>query len=100
MRVVTTIPQNKLQQVGQVANEIEQNGYHGIVTLENQHDPFLPLAIAAPQTKSIWLETGVAIAFLRSPMSIANITWDLNEASNGRFVLARYLALLEIWGKT
>lgn len=87
MRVITTIPQNKLQQVGEVANEIEQNGYHGIVTLENQHDPFLPLAIAATQTESIWLETGVAIAFLRSPMSIANITWDLNEASNGRFVL-------------
>lgn len=87
MRVITTIPQNKLQQVGEVARGIEADGYHGIVTLENQHDPFLPLAIAATQTESVKLETGVAIAFLRSPMSTANITWDLNEASNGRFVL-------------
>ena len=87
MKVITTIPQNDLQQVGLKAREIEQQGYHGIVTLENQHDPFLPLAVAATQTEKIRLETGVAIAFLRSPMSIANITWDLNEASKGRFIL-------------
>ena len=87
MKVITTIPQNKLRDVARAAGEIEQQGYHGIVTLENQHDPFLPLAVAAVNTHSIRLETGVAIAFLRSPMSIANITWDLNEASNGRFVL-------------
>ena len=87
MKVITTIPQNNLHQVATTARDIEQQGYHGIVTLENQHDPFLPLAVAAVNTESIRLETGVAIAFLRSPMSVANITWDLNEASNGRFVL-------------
>ena len=87
MKVITTIPQNKLNDVPTVAGELERQGYHGIVTLENQHDPFLPLAVAAVSTNKIRLETGVAIAFLRSPMSVANITWDLNEASNGRFVL-------------
>ncbi|MGR8946498.1 MAG: TIGR03617 family F420-dependent LLM class oxidoreductase [Gammaproteobacteria bacterium] len=87
MRVITTIPQNDLNQVGACAREIENHGYHGIVTLENQHDPFLPLAVAATHTEKISLETGVAIAFLRSPMSVANISWDLNEASKGRFVL-------------
>lgn len=87
MKVITTIPQNDLSQVAAASRNIEQQGYHGIVTLENQHDPFLPLAVAAVNTRSIRLETGVAIAFLRSPMSVANLTWDLNEASKGRFVL-------------
>jgi probable F420-dependent oxidoreductase len=31
--------------------------------------------------------TGVAIAFPRSPMVIANLGWDLQSASDGRFVL-------------
>ena len=87
MKVITTIPQNDLSQVANASRDIEQQGYHGIVTLENQHDPFLPLAVAAVNTQSLRLETGVAIAFLRSPMSVANLTWDLNEASRGRFVL-------------
>ncbi|MEM7466983.1 MAG: TIGR03617 family F420-dependent LLM class oxidoreductase [Pseudomonadota bacterium] len=87
MRVITTIPQNNLNQVGPTSEQLERLGYHGIVTLENQHDPFLPLAVAATATQNIRLETGVAIAFLRSPMSVANMTWDLHEASGGRFVL-------------
>lgn len=87
MRIIATIPQNKLREVGAAAAAIEAAGYDGIVTLENQHDPFLPLAVAATATGRVELSTGIAIAFLRSPMSAAMIAWDLQEASGGRFAL-------------
>lgn len=87
MRVTTTIPQHNLRELPAAAATIEAAGYDGITTLENQHDPFLPLAVAATCTQRIELATGIAIAFARSPMVVANLTWDLNEASGGRFVL-------------
>ena len=31
--------------------------------------------------------TSIAVAFARSPMTMAQIAWDLNQLSNGRFVL-------------
>ncbi|MDE0944431.1 MAG: TIGR03617 family F420-dependent LLM class oxidoreductase [Alphaproteobacteria bacterium] len=87
MRVLTTIPQNNLRDIPDVVAEIEAKGYDGITTLENRHDPFMPLAVAAVNSERVQLTTGIAIAFLRSPMSVANIGWDLQAASNGRFVL-------------
>lgn len=87
LRVLNTIAQDNLNAVAAAAQKAEADGYSGISTLENRHDPFLPLAIAATQTEKLELSTGVAIAFLRSPMSVANIAWDLQNASGGRFVL-------------
>ncbi|MDA0822477.1 MAG: TIGR03617 family F420-dependent LLM class oxidoreductase [Proteobacteria bacterium] len=87
MRIITTIPQHNLRAVFPAATAIEHAGYDGIMTLENRHDPFLPLAVAATCTNRVELSTGIAVSFLRSPMSTANLTWDLNEASGGRFVL-------------
>jgi len=87
MRVITTIPQNDLRSVTEAARGVEAAGYDGIVTMENKHDPFLPLAVAAIATERVELATGIAISFARSPMSAANQAWDLNEASRGRFML-------------
>ena len=87
MRVMTTIPQHDLHQIPKAVREIEANGYDGVSTLENRHDPFLPLGIAAVNTQKLELSTGIAIAFSRSPMTVANIGWDLQAASGGRFVL-------------
>ena len=87
MRITTTIPQHDLNTVAAAARAVEQAGYDGIMTLENRHDPFLPLAIAATTTSRVELATGIAISFLRSPMSAANLAWDLHEASAGRFAL-------------
>lgn len=87
MRVINTINQHHLAAAGDAAAAAEASGYSGITTLENRHDPFLPLAVAATRTQSLELSTGVAIAFLRSPMSTAHIAWDLQTASEGRFVL-------------
>jgi probable F420-dependent oxidoreductase len=87
MRVATTVPQDDLRKVKAAARAVEAQGYGVLATMENKHDPFLPLAIAAVETDRIELATAIAISFSRSPMAVANAAWDLNEASRGRFVL-------------
>jgi probable F420-dependent oxidoreductase len=87
MKVFTTIPQDNLAKVPAAARTIEAAGYDGVMTMENSHDPFLPLAVAATVTEKVELITGIAIAFARSPMSAANIGWDLQAASGGRFIM-------------
>jgi len=87
MRVFTTLPQDNLQKVPAAVRQIEADGYDGVTTLENRHNPFLPLAVAATSSERLQLSTGIAIAFARSPMTVANIGWDLQAASGGRFVL-------------
>jgi probable F420-dependent oxidoreductase len=87
MRVFTTLPQEKLRAVAAAAREIEADGYDGVIATENKHDPFLALAIAGTVTERIELHTGVAIAFARSPMAVAEVGWDLAGATGGRFVV-------------
>jgi probable F420-dependent oxidoreductase len=87
MRVLTTLPQADLRTTAAAAKAAEQAGYDALLTMENKHDPFLAHAIAAISTTRIQLGTSVAIAFPRSPMVVANACWDLQNASQGRFVL-------------
>lgn len=87
MRIATTIPQDDLRKVKAAARAVEADGYSLITTMENKHDPFLPLAVAAVETERVELATAIAISFSRSPMAVANASWDLNEGSRGRFVL-------------
>ncbi len=87
MKVTTSVPVADLQAVGAASAIVEAAGFDGITTQENSHDPFLPLAIAATATKTLELKTSIAIAFARSPMVVANLGWDLQAASAGRFTL-------------
>ncbi len=87
MRVYATVPQHDLRQVGAAARQAEAEGYDGIVAMENKHDPFLALAVAGTATERIELHTGVAIAFARTPMAVANVGWDLAGSTGGRFVV-------------
>ncbi|HUC09438.1 MAG TPA: TIGR03617 family F420-dependent LLM class oxidoreductase [Stellaceae bacterium] len=87
MRVFTTLPQENLCAVATAARDIEADGYDGVIATENKHDPFLALAIAGTVTERIELHTGVAIAFARSPMAVAEVGWDLAGATGGRFVV-------------
>src|SRR5260370_19636499 len=84
MRVFTTLPQENLAKVGAAAQAIEAAGYTGVSTQENRHEPFLSLAVAGAATRRIELHTGVAIAFARSPMAVANVGSDLPATSGGR----------------
>jgi probable F420-dependent oxidoreductase len=87
MRVFTTLPQEDLRHVAAAARAIEADGYDGVHSMENKHDPFLALAVAGTATERIELHTSVAIAFARSPMAVANVGWDLAGATGGRFVV-------------
>lgn len=87
MRVTTSITSDDLVGIGQTAALIEANGFDGVNAQENRHDPFVPLTLAAAATSRIALATNVAIAFPRSPMVVANVAWDLQALSGGRFVL-------------
>jgi probable F420-dependent oxidoreductase len=62
-------------------------GYSGAWTAETSHDPFLPLLLAAEHTERMELGTSIAVAFARNPMLLANIGWDLQYFSQGRFIL-------------
>ena len=66
---------------------LEAKGYAGAFTFEGQHDPFFPLLLAARASERIELYTAVAIGFSRNPMILANIGWDLQQLSKGRFIL-------------
>ena len=87
MQVMTTLPQENLNDVPQAARNAEMVGFDMVATMENRYEPFMPLAAAAISTKTINIGTAVAIAFPRSPMVVASTCWDLNNASGGRFVL-------------
>ncbi len=76
-----------LSQVAANAERLEAQGYDGIVSAETAHDPFFPLLLAAEHTERVSLMTSIAVAFARSPMTLANIGHDLNAYSKGRFIL-------------
>jgi probable F420-dependent oxidoreductase len=69
------------------ARALEAMGYDGLRTAETNHDPFLPLLLAAEHTERVELVTSIAVAFARSPMLLANLGHDLNAYSKGRFTL-------------
>jgi probable F420-dependent oxidoreductase len=69
------------------ARRIEQLGYDGAWTAETNHDPFLPLALAAEHTERIELGTSITVAFARNPMTLAATAYDLQAYSAGRLLL-------------
>ncbi len=73
--------------IAAAARNIEELGFDGATTPEAGYDPFLPLMIAAEHTTRINLATNVAIAFPRSPLVVAQMAWDLQRFSDGRFQL-------------
>jgi probable F420-dependent oxidoreductase len=78
---------SQLGDVVDAAKTLERRGYDGCWTAEINHDPFLPLTLAAEHTDTIELGTSIAVAFARTPMTVANVGWDLQEYSRGRLNL-------------
>ena len=77
----------ELDRVGAEAQELEATGYDGAWCAESGHDPFLPLVPAALATQRLQIGTAIAVAFGRSPLSVATIGNDLQRASQGRLLL-------------
>ena len=78
---------SNLALAGAQARELEEAGYSGAWTAETAHDPFFPLLMGAEHTTTLELGTSIAVAFARNPMTLANIGWDLQAYSKGRFIL-------------
>jgi len=76
-----------LDGAAEAASAAEAAGYDGLWTAETSHDPFFPLLLAAEHTQRVELGTGIAVAFARNPMNLAQIAWDLQNYSQGRFLL-------------
>lgn len=87
MRVDGKLVPGSIAEVAEVARSHEQDGYSGLWSSESKHDPFLPLMIAAEHTTGIELGTSIAVAFARTPMTLAYSSWDLQNYTGGRFVL-------------
>lgn len=87
MRILTSISGHNLNDIGGVCHNLETLGFTDLSAQENKQDAFLPLAIAATNSKAMHLRTSVSIAFARSPMSSAMLSWDIQAASKGRFSL-------------
>ena len=85
MQIDTTV--GGLESAVAAAAAAEAAGYDGIFTGEVNCDPFLPLALAAAATERIDIGTSIAVAFSRSPMSVAYTAHDLQRFSRGRLVL-------------
>jgi probable F420-dependent oxidoreductase len=69
------------------ARDLEARGYAGVWASEADHDPFLALLSAAQATSRLQVGTAIAVAFARSPMTLAMTAHDLQRYSRGRFVL-------------
>jgi probable F420-dependent oxidoreductase len=87
MRIDTGLVSAEFESVARAAREAEALGYDGLWTAEAGHDPFLSCAIAASATERLSIGTNIAVAFPRSPLVHAQIAWDLQDASRGRFIL-------------
>ena len=73
--------------IGPRAAALEELGYDGAYVAETSHDGFLPIIPAAQNTERLELGTSIAIAFARTPMTVAIPANDLQSATKGRFIL-------------
>src|SRR3954466_6787152 len=76
-----------LSRAAEGAREQEALGFDGLWAAETNHDPFLALTLAAEHTERIELGTGIAVAFARSPMTLAQTAYNLNAFAEGRLLL-------------
>ena len=72
---------------GAEAARLERIGFDAIWSIETRHDPFFPLLQAALATERLRIGTNIAVAFARTPFSMAVSAWDLQAASRGRLLL-------------
>ena len=87
MQMDAAINPHSLSEVPGLAQAAQAAGLAAVWTSETQHNPFLPLPLVAEHSTSLQFGTGVAIGFARSPMTLAQVAWDLAAQSDGRFML-------------
>jgi probable F420-dependent oxidoreductase len=81
------LPPVPLSSVPEIARAVEAIGFDALWSTETLHDPFLPGALVFEHAQRLGFGTAVAIAFARSPATLAYTAWDLAQVSQGRFIL-------------
>jgi probable F420-dependent oxidoreductase len=76
-----------LSEVPELSKRAEGFGFDGVWVNETKHDPFVQLTLAATGTSTVELGTSIALAFTRSPTTLAYSSWDVQGLSNGRLIL-------------
>jgi probable F420-dependent oxidoreductase len=74
-----------LEQLLAYGTSLEDAGFDSVWCLENQREPFVPLAALAGRTERVRLGTAIAL-WARSPVVSAMTAANLDELANGRFV--------------
>jgi alkanesulfonate monooxygenase SsuD/methylene tetrahydromethanopterin reductase-like flavin-dependent oxidoreductase (luciferase family) len=69
------------------AREAESAGVSSVWASELYGNPFVPLAAVAASTRRMKLGTGIALAFVRSPLALALEAFDMDALTDGRFIL-------------
>jgi probable F420-dependent oxidoreductase len=88
MRIDTfTTENNDWAKLASEAQRAEALGVDGFAIPEITGDPLLNAAMAARATNRIHVRTGIAVAFPRSPMVVAEQSWAIQRNSGGRFAL-------------
>ena len=87
MKVDAEVAAESPSEAAGLAKKAEAIGFDCFWCNETKHDPFVHLAIAAGQTKRIAVGTSIALAFTRSPTTLAYTAWDLQSLSEGRMIL-------------
>ena len=88
MRIDTfTAENNDWAKLAQEAQRAEALGVDGFAIPEITGDPLLNAAMAAQATERVQVRTGIAVAFPRSPMVLAEQAWSIHRNSGGRFAL-------------
>ncbi len=87
MLLDAALPPVSLEKVPQIARAAEELGFDALWSTETMHDPFLPGALIAVNTRQLNFGTSIAVSFARSPATLAYTAWDLAQASSGRFIL-------------
>jgi probable F420-dependent oxidoreductase len=87
MLISAGVDQRDMHSIPDRVRKLEDLGWNSVSVGETQHNPFLPLMLVAEHTTQMQFATSVAIAFPRVPHITANLAWDLQKYSGGRFVL-------------
>ena len=80
-------PHMPMRDIADYAKRVESLGFDTLHVPEMIHDPFVVSGLALSATTHLRVRTGVALAFVRSPMATALSAWGLAELSAGRFDL-------------
>jgi probable F420-dependent oxidoreductase len=86
MKIDTSL-RGSFDEISADAASLEAQGYDGVWVSETQHEPFMQCLQACQGTEAITVGTSIAIAFARTPMTLASAGYDLARSSRGRFVL-------------